>query len=98
MQQNDRFGAILALALLLSACPAPRKPSPPPEAQPVPSEEPVQPQVGAVDHRVIADESQVKILVYRGGKLSSAGHYHVVSSHNLGGKVWVHEDVARSSL
>ena len=98
MQLNVRFGGILALALLLSACPAPRKPSPPPEAQPAPTEEPVQPQAGAVEHRVVADESQVKILVYRGGKLSSAGHNHVVSSHNLSGKVWVHEAVSRSGL
>ena len=105
MTRNMRFVAILALAALLGACPAPRKPSPPPEAPapteqplPAPAEEPAGPQPGAVEHRLVADESQVKILVYRGGKLSSAGHNHVVVSHNLSGRVWVHEDPARSGF
>ncbi len=105
MTRNLRFVTILALAALLSACPAPRKPSPPSETPapteqppPAPAEEPAGPQPGAVEHRLLADESQVKILVYRGGKLSSAGHNHVVVSHNLSGKVWVHEDPARSGF
>ena len=78
MQQNVRFGALLALALLLSACPAPRKPAPPPEQAPVEQPAPPAPeqaptvQAGAVEHRILADESLVRILVYRGGKLASS--------------------------
>jgi polyisoprenoid-binding protein YceI len=102
MQSNLRFGAIALLAALLSACPAPRKPSPPTETPaptaPATTEEPARIPSGALEHRIVADESQVRILVYRGGKLSAAGHNHVVVSRNLSGKLWVHEDLARSGF
>jgi hypothetical protein len=36
--------------------------------------------------------------VYRGGKLASAGHNHLVASHDLHGIVYLHKDAAKSGF
>jgi polyisoprenoid-binding protein YceI len=47
---------------------------------------------------VLAQESLLTILVYRGGTLASAGHNHVIASHDLGGTVYVPADPLRASF
>jgi len=96
MHGQIRVWALVALALALSACPAPRRPAPALPPVTMPAGAPTFP--GAVPFRVVADESLVRILVFRGGTLSSAGHNHVIASRNLSGTVWVHEDLTRSGF
>lgn len=87
---------VLALALALSACPAPRKPEPttPPVTQPqAPMSFP-----GATEHKVLAQESVIRILVFRGGTIANAGHNHVIASRNPGGTVYVHSEVEKSGF
>jgi len=79
--------ALAPLFLLIGSCarvPAPEAPPPvmtgsvqPPSAKPA----------GAVDYRVDAARSEVRVLVYRGGSLASLGHNHVVTDNALSG--WV---------
>ena len=38
---------------------------------------------GATLYQVRPEESLVRILVYKGGAFSAAGHNHVIASHNL---------------
>lgn len=42
---------------------------------------------GAVDFRIDAAHSELRVLVYRGGALASLGHNHVVQSKSLAG--WI---------
>jgi polyisoprenoid-binding protein YceI len=41
---------------------------------------------------VVADESLLQILVYRGGAMARLGHNHVIASHQLAGSVYVTAD------
>jgi polyisoprenoid-binding protein YceI len=73
--------------------------SPPPAAQRAQSV----PHVGeaaipadAREHRVVAEESLLQILVYRGGPMARMGHNHVIASRHLEGAVYVTEDLART--
>lgn len=97
MPKQWRALFVIALALALSACPAPRRPEPgaaPAAAQPhAPVSFP-----GTTEHRVLAEESVVRILALRGGTMSSAGHNHVIASRNLGGTVYLHTDVSMSGF
>lgn len=56
--------------------PAPAEPAPP----------------GAHEYSVIAEESLLQILVYRGGAMARLGHNHVIASHHLSGAVSVTDD------
>jgi hypothetical protein len=47
---------------------------------------------------VVADESLLTLLVFRGGALAKAGHNHVIASHSLAGTAWVPEDRSRTSF
>lgn len=97
MPKQLRSAFVIALALALSACQAPRKPEPtagPPVAQPHAAVS----FPGTTEHRVVAEESLVRILVFRGGTISSAGHNHVIASRNPGGTVYVHTDVTKSGF
>lgn len=40
-------------------------------------------------YTIAADASSLRILVYRGGTLARLGHNHVISSHELQGRVWL---------
>jgi hypothetical protein len=48
---------------------------------------PIAKPAGAVDYRVDAARSELRVLVYRGGSLASLGHNHVVTDNALAG--WI---------
>lgn len=50
----------------------------------------------AREYRVIAEESQLQILVYRGGSMARMGHNHVITSHHLDGAVYVADDATHT--
>jgi polyisoprenoid-binding protein YceI len=45
---------------------------------------------------VVAEESLLQILVYRGGAMARLGHNHVIASHQLSGSVFLADDVLMS--
>jgi polyisoprenoid-binding protein YceI len=53
---------------------------------------PSAPPAGAQEYAVVADESLLQILVYRGGAMARLGHNHVIASHQLSGTVYVTGD------
>jgi hypothetical protein len=63
-----------------------------PPAPPVPS-----PHLGT-PHDIVPQSSLLAVLVYRGGALASAGHNHVIASHDLSGTIYVPEQIAQSSF
>lgn len=46
----------------------------------------------STEYRVVAADSLLQILVYRGGTMARLGHNHVIASHQLAGSVYVTED------
>jgi len=59
----------------------------------VPTSAPAEPApAGAHEYSVIAEESLLQILVYRGGAMARLGHNHVIASHHLSGAVSVTDD------
>jgi polyisoprenoid-binding protein YceI len=52
----------------------------------------------AAVYTVDADNSELHILVYRGGTLARLGHNHVLSSRSLSGDAWLHPDFSRSGF
>jgi polyisoprenoid-binding protein YceI len=82
----------LAALPLLSACPTPpRAPAPPPQTT-APA-----PHVGT-PYVIAPAASLLTILVYRAGTLASAGHNHVIASHELAGTIWLPAEPLRSSF
>jgi len=87
---------------MLSGCPSPpRAPPPlppaapgaaPPAVAPVPA-----PHVGT-PYQILPQSSLLTVLVYRGGTLASAGHNHVIASHDLSGAVYIPSAVMQSSF
>jgi polyisoprenoid-binding protein YceI len=57
----------------------------------------VAPHLG-VPYEVVPGDSLVTILVFRAGALASAGHNHVIASHDLSGTVYVASELMRSSF
>jgi YceI-like domain len=57
----------------------------------------VAPHLGAA-YRVVPEDSLVTIVVFRAGALASAGHNHVIASHDLRGTVYVAAELLRSSF
>jgi hypothetical protein len=51
---------------------------------------------GAHEYAVVAEESLLQILVYRGGTMARLGHNHVIASHQLSGVVFVTDDPLQS--
>jgi polyisoprenoid-binding protein YceI len=51
-----------------------------------------------VPYEVVPGDSLITILVFRAGALASAGHNHVIASHDLTGTVYVAGDLMRSSF
>jgi hypothetical protein len=45
-----------------------------------------------------AADSLLEIRAYRGGALASAGHNHIIASHDLSGTVYVPDDVLKTSF
>ncbi|HZF26652.1 MAG TPA: YceI family protein [Steroidobacteraceae bacterium] len=87
-----RLTAILLLTAALAACPQAQRPEVPTGPAPAPGT-PQRDFTGATAYQVQADQSLVRILAYKGGAFSAAGHNHVIASHNLSGTVYVHDDV-----
>ena len=48
--------------------------------------------------KVVAEESLLQILVYRGGAMARLGHNHVIASHHLSGAVFVTDDPHADAL
>jgi polyisoprenoid-binding protein YceI len=87
------WGVVAGVLLLgLPGCQTspPREPMPAPAPPPV--ERPGVP-VGAHEYKVIAEESLLQILVYRGGAMARLGHNHVIASHHLEGEVQLTQDL-----
>ena len=75
-----------ALLLLQAGCRPVREVAPgPAEVPPVPTEIPA----GYTGYRVVSEESEVRVLVYRDGPMARLGHNHVLSSRSLRGDVLV---------
>jgi polyisoprenoid-binding protein YceI len=75
-----------------------RETTPPPVARD-PAPEAVQPGVlpaDAREYRVVAEESLLQILVYRGGAMARLGHNHVIASRHLEGEVFIGADASRA--
>ena len=97
MRVSVRWKLLSAAALLLAAlagCPL-RPPVPPPASAALP-EQPA-PHEG-MPYDIVPDASLLTVLVYRGGTLASAGHNHVIASHELSGTIYVPVDLMRSSF
>jgi hypothetical protein len=47
---------------------------------------------------VVQSESEVRVLVYRGGLLGAFGHNHVISTTDIGGRIEIREHPATSSV
>ena len=47
---------------------------------------------GAREYHVVATDSLLQIMVYRGGAMARLGHNHVIASHQLTGNVYVTDD------
>jgi len=97
----------VALSLaMLAGCPAPPRPPPPqlpsssaPASAPQPPPAPSAPLPRAgTPYDIAAQESLLTILVYRGGALASAGHNHVIASHDLRGTIYVPSEILQSSF
>lgn len=76
----------------LWGCQTSPPPAPAPKAPtPAQAEGPGIP-AGAAQYKVVAEESLLQILVYRGGAMARLGHNHVIASHHLDGEVHLSKD------
>jgi len=75
----------------LAACQTSPPVAQPPSAAPAPAA-PTPPPPGAREYKVVAEESLLQILVYRGGTMARLGHNHVIASHQVSGSVFVTDD------
>lgn len=82
----------LLLGLILSAC------APSLHVPPTPQELASSTKHEGLQYNVVPAESLLVVLVYRGGVLARLGHNHVVASHDLTGRVFVPEDITRTSF
>ncbi len=97
MRELTRVGGLVCLSLLLAACPRPVRPPPPAPTVPAPAAPSVDTR-GATVYEVSPRSSQLSIFVYRGGKFSRLGHNHVMTSHQVTGRAWLHPQFARSGF
>lgn len=89
--------SIALLALLLAACAAPVRP---------PAEDvtrAVTQAITAVDavgreFTVVAEDSELRVLVFADGPLARLGHPHVIGGSVVSGRIWLAEDFHRSGL
>src|SRR4051812_48695182 len=91
--------SLLAL-VCLTGCPAgPHKPEAPAVGVPAGPPGSIQaPRHEGRPYDVVASESLLTILAFRGGTLAKAGHNHVIASHDVSGTFYVPDDVLRSSF
>jgi hypothetical protein len=97
MPRTLRALLLTAIAFCLVACPAPQRPEPAKPGAAVPAR-PERDYTNAQVYQVVPGESLVRILAFRGGTLAGAGHNHVVASHEVNGKVYLHKDITRSGF
>jgi polyisoprenoid-binding protein YceI len=84
----------LAALLLLAGCPTPpRGPLSPPHPGIAPA-----PAHGGHAYEIVAGDSLLTVLVYRGGALALAGHNHIVASHELSGTLYVTDDLVATGF
>jgi hypothetical protein len=96
MRLKLRSAIVLLGAATLAGCPV-RPPAPAP-AGPAPGPPPgLAPHLGA-PYEIDAAQSQLLILVYRAGALASAGHNHLIASHELAGTFYVPQDPLQASF
>jgi hypothetical protein len=97
-----KSAGIVLLSIGLAACGAPRphpsvqpRPTAPPPNQPAAAQQPL-PAAGtyAIDSRI----SELRLLVYRAGALSSLGHNHVMVNRALSGSVQLAGTLSASSF
>ena len=72
--------------------------TPPPAERgqaPAPAQQPGIP-ADAREYKVVAEQSLLQILVYRGGAMARLGHNHVIASHQLQGEVLLAGDATRT--
>lgn len=88
---------IVSTALLVAACAAPVRPPAGEVTRAV--AQPVE-KVAAVGQRytVVAEDSELRILVFADGPLARLGHPHVIGGNVISGSLWLAEDFHRSSL
>src|SRR5579872_2057597 len=91
-----RVLAALCLAGALSACPT-RPPAPPAAVRSPAVLPPSAPRIGR-PYDIVAQQSLLTVLVYRGGALASAGHNHVIATHTLNGTVYVPSEPLASTF
>jgi len=84
-------------AAVLSGCPSPPRPAPPPAGSGAQVPAPAVPHLGT-PYEIVPQASLLTILVYRGGALASAGHNHVIASHDLSGTLYVATETLKSSF
>ena len=87
-----RASALVAAAAL-AGCPV-RAPVPAPRAAAPPA---AAARLGT-PYAIDPAQSQLLILVYRGGALASAGHNHLIASHDLGGAIYVPAEPLQASF
>jgi polyisoprenoid-binding protein YceI len=80
--------------MILSGCPLPQRKPPP---APPPAEAAAAAHLGT-PYQIVSQDSLLTILVYRGGALASAGHNHVIASHDLSGTIYVPAAILESSF
>ena len=79
---------------IIGGCPLPH-PRPPPAAPP----ESAAPALHlGTPYQIVPQASLLTVLVYRGGALASAGHNHVIASHDLSGTIYVPAAILESSF
>ena len=92
---GSRLVIASAWLLGLAACQtSPPVVAPAPAVQPVAEAAPIP--AGAQEYKIVAEESLLQILVYRGGAMARLGHNHVIASHHLSGSAYVTGDLAQS--
>ena len=82
-RSQRRMSAVLLASCLLTSCAF----SPPSRAPPPPAAVPAPPAATVPGYRIDPTQSLLQILVFRGGKLATLGHNHVIASHDLTGTV-----------
>src|SRR5882724_5754083 len=93
VHSTQRMIEVVLAALLLCACQT--KSVRPPSA---PSTTPNVDTTGATRYQVDAAASDVHILAYRAGAMARLGHNHVISSKDVGGTLFLQEDLKRSHV
>lgn len=90
LSRGLRFPGLVAGLTLwgLAGCQTSPSPAPIPTARVPEAGVPADAEV----YKVVAEESRLLILVYRGGAMARLGHNHVIASHHLEGDVFVTTD------